>query len=135
MNLGLASRFFSDLRHGGKEASRLAAEEFRAQMLATEHVTALPVSKSKHSRNTTGIVGIAWQQDKRRAEDDGAWLCYWSEGGKQRKMSFGVMKYGFLGAWEMALQARMSHADVLPTKAQIESARMKLEDFQKREMK
>lgn len=117
-------KFFSDSKFGGKESALAAAIVARDKLLSSEDVVALPISKSKHSKNQTKLIGVAWVSGGRGRKTAGAWLCYWSESGVQRKKSFNAMKYGFVKAWEMAVKVRMEHSDVKPSPAELEEAHM-----------
>jgi hypothetical protein len=114
---GPFTKLFSDRLHGGNRKAKAAARKFRDDVFAGSSLF-VPHSKAahaNHSTNLTGVVGVAFtrRHNPGRAgqtddQDTGYlyWTACWSHAGMQHKRNFAVSKYGFIGAWEKAVELR-----------------------------
>lgn len=121
-NFNGTGMFFNDSKYGGKDKSLAAAIIARDKVFSSEEVVSHPVSKSKHSKNKSGVIGLTWVHVCRNYRK-GAWCAYWNEGGKQRKKNFSVVVHGFVEAWELAFNLRMEKTDVKPSLEDAEKAK------------
>ena len=107
------SKFFSDSKHGGKEAALERAVECRDEMEAelgkprTDWVVV-----GQNPRNTTGVVGVRRAVKKHKGKDGKIYLnevyeVSWNAGREKKgRTSVSIRKYGEARAFRMACAIR-----------------------------
>lgn len=135
---GPSSRLFSDSQFAGPDGALQAARHFRQQAFAGL-ATPAPAGKHIHRHHRTnkmGLVGICLtskhDRDRRGHTDDPDsgllyWQAYWSTGHLKRQLShyFPVTKFGFMGAWERAVELRQQKTGHRFTAMEMASARLR----------
>ncbi len=109
------TKLFSDSVNGGYGAARVAARAWRDTQMAALGLVQRKRDGNGHfvacSRNTSGKLGVRLCHDH---NPDGS-ICrvYWEAkfmvDGKQRGRVYSVRKYGYEGAWRLAVAERKRH--------------------------
>ena len=105
-------KFFADRKFGGKNKALAEARKFRDQQeKKLPPLTRKERAQILHGRNTSGEVGVRWQQ-KSVVKGDTEYT-YWvacatwcPKAGVRKTRSFSCLKYGEDKAWELAVKAR-----------------------------
>lgn len=105
----LASKLFSDRKYGGDRKALQMAQDWRDsnESLWAAYKPGHPVFTRKNRRNVTNAVGVALRiQPERKGRARFSWAALWSEGGRQRTRSFGVVTHGYHRGYQLALDHR-----------------------------
>lgn len=108
----LASRFFSESKHGGTDAALVRAQRFRDQATKTlaGRLGYTPHGRkhhTRHSRNVSGAPGVSPTVDQRTGERVVAWLAVWTTPeGEQDRQRFWVSRHGYERAFRLAVETR-----------------------------
>lgn len=109
----VASKLFSDGKHGGRRAALQAAQKWRDAQFS-KHAIPWPIRQrtvAAHStsiRNVQQIPGVALQHRKRGANTYSIqWLAVASVRGKQLRKTWSVRKYGYEEAYALAAAFRL----------------------------
>lgn len=115
-DLTSGQRYFSDGQFGGSDQALAAAIEFRDKFLAKWKI-ALRVYNGngytvKHSKNTTGAVGITFKIDRRRSPLRMGWEARNMVDGKQMVFGRSIRTHGYEQAWAMVAKVRQAHTGI-----------------------
>jgi hypothetical protein len=126
----LVSKLFSDRKCGGRDAALVAAIQERDKHLEIHRATlaVTPVNRCRHmtgARSVSGFVGVSPSASKFGDRITG-WIARWqTDAGESNKMYFSVSDYGYVGAFQRALEKRREmtgavfHSDEPPSEAVI----------------
>lgn len=108
----LASKLFSDLKHGGKDSALAEAKAWRDQQEA-RYATRLGLTPNKRRhhqsdrRNLSGVVGVVPDVSRRNGVGIRACKAIWTDAaGASRYKRYSVVQHGYSGAFRQALKKR-----------------------------
>jgi hypothetical protein len=100
-------RRFYEPMYGGSKAARQAAIEWRdAQLAEARTLTLVEFCRQQRSNNTSGVPGVHFLVSPRQPE--GIWQAKLKIDRKSKSQSFSVRKFGYQGAYDLAVAARES---------------------------
>lgn len=105
------SKLFSDSKYGGKRRALNAAKKFRDEKYKSLKKEELLNNKLKrivrrHSRNTSGIIGVRNSYTIRGNYIYEEWTAFGYKDGKHWRKAYSINKYGDKGAFILACRAR-----------------------------
>lgn len=105
--------YFGDAAYGGKNSALRNALAFRDKLLRENKIPVREYNGNgwcvKHSRNTSGDVGVCLSKKPAENPYYVAWTVRNVVDGQQKNKSWSIKKHGYAGAWLKAAQARSKH--------------------------
>ena len=110
------SKFFSDLKYGGKAKALAAAKEYRDSVLPTVTNVAYErwLRENKHPPNTSGIIGVARYEVRSGKKIVAVWDAFWGDiDGTRHRRRYYVSAFGEKGAKARACATRRAAMEEL----------------------
>jgi len=125
-------RYFSDRKHGGRTKALQAAIAFRDSTL--QKLPPLLWTMQRYVFNTTGIIGVRLQVDRKPQGVYRAYVATWpvDGSGRRRSRTFSFGKFGKERAFELAVKARRQGLALLRRTTPRETPRTKPSRFRRR---
>lgn len=105
--------YFGDAAYGGLNSALRKALKCRDDLIREHNIPLREYAGNgwcaKHAKNTSGEVGIALEKKPAIDPYYVAWAVRNMVDGKQWHRSWSIKKYGYLGAWRLATEARVKH--------------------------
>jgi hypothetical protein len=105
--------YFSDKQYGSEQRALKAAIAYRDALVRRNKILMRVYAGNgfnmKHSRNTTGTVGIQLHMDTRTDPLRASWRSAIMREGRQVPMSRSIRRYGYVGAWQLVAAYRQAH--------------------------
>jgi len=107
----MQSKLFSDSKYGGKRKALLAAKKFRNakyKSLGLEELLdkRIKTKVRRHSKNTSGIIGVRRNSYKRDNKIYEEWTAHGCKNYEPWRKAFSIDKYGERGAFILACRTR-----------------------------